>query len=449
VIARDSQNKELGGYIVYCTSSDGDIATRSLAVTDGGPRDILRVEHRGIATIEVPIGQHTWLCAAAREYPLRQVYLRVAANDSDETREIRFTSATAAVHVSLFESDFASPAAGQEIAVHALGLRESGAPIPSVVGKTDRYGYCCLPSLGPGRYFICAPGAEPGEPVPWCQGVVLDPSAMPGSVVCVLVRPEKRGVVLVERLSGAGDLAEQATVLFAQRFGSGEGEVFPLSESKYGGWGMLQASLPVGTYLLNAIPLGAVEFVPEVASIEIQPGRTTRLQLQTRANSLETRIVLNGVHDHELPLSVFGWIQGQIISPHQHLLVIGPSAWSKRVLSVRLPRYPTMLVACSRSGLRISQDAIAGSDHEASVRFVPAARVDITWIPARMSTGVTPIVEVKSENRVDLSGDGTTSHPGERALSWRIHDERVSPDWRRGVHLLRFCIKARTLAASV
>jgi hypothetical protein len=123
--------------------------------------------------------------------------------------------------------------------------------------------------------------------------------------------------------------------------------------------------------------------------------------VQTRANSLETRIVLNGVHDHELPLSVFGWIQGQIISPHQHLLVIGPSAWSKRVLSVRLPRYPTMLVACSRSGLRISQDAIAGSDHEASVRFVPAARVDITWIPARMSTGVMPIIEVKSENRVD------------------------------------------------
>ncbi len=333
----------------------------------------------GTAVLALPERHWTWLRVLATGGIVASSYRLVPPGSGERTLEVRLDAAARVIHVFALAADLLTAAEGAEIRLLAGDITQQAPPRELRRVRTDATGYVRFEGLGPGSFWVLAPGTTPADPGPRVQRVMLPAQSSLTEFPCTVVLAARSTPVQATVAVESGlDSTGVAHKLVLRRKDDGSGRVYAFSGWLHPGEQLLSVAVPGGTYEVDTLPAGDYEPWEPDRIVHLTGPEPQSARIRLRVNRTSTDLQLTGIAAQVYPVNVYFRGSGAAWDDEPGLSQSGPGRWHDGHMRVRLPRQAGRLVALGRGATYISALEVIPAAGAMHVEMIPATRIDLT-----------------------------------------------------------------------
>lgn len=196
--------------------------------------------------------------------------------------------------------------------------------------------------------------------------------------VLSLVAPPTTTPVALE-LAADAEQAQLDAARLVLRHVDGDDTLVPVLQRISSGAGHATLRVPVGTWLFDVVPRGALEIVTarELVRVGHEP---LSLTVRIRGNSRRIALELRGLLRSDFPVRVRPFDTDAVAGVDGELEFLGPFHWQRPIESIAPPDRRVDLLVLGRNAQWLSATPIDGQGERAVVDLVPGRRLDFLWI---------------------------------------------------------------------
>lgn len=413
--------KPARGIVSWTASERHPLTGRVLPVFAGVESNGLhQAAYETEAVLQVPSERWLWARVSAAERPLAGWYLRVPPFQGERMEHLLLSFRKRTLHVFALNAEVTGPAAGREVGIYAIDMRNPGPPIPLKTMNTDENGYVRVAGLEPGGFLVAGPGAEAKDGHPHCTRLMLPPKIPAFEAPCTVVAmPRTQFVTLrIEADIRPEKNRGMAPRLYLKRKDDGSGHPHPLPTVLQPGRQTCVLRVPPGTYELGSLPLGRLALETNEGFLEVATGKDPVMDVKVRENEAMTSLELRGIPKERFPVIVHPQRCDGVLDEDPQLFFLGEYRWRLPEQRVPVLGFRCRLVGLARGGTYIADRELELTRAPVAVAMKPACLVHVTWLgpEAVRSEGAIAMTtsgkeQVVTRLRRELVADGAELKP--------------------------------------
>lgn len=351
----------------------------------------------GVGRVRVAAGTWTWLSVESSAPSSPVALARV--DPFVGTRELQVVLADrAALHVLVWSSDGAAPAADVEVLAEQVASDRGASCVTR--GRTDAFGHARLVDVPDGYATVRTNVATVVDVEPYARKVsVAGKSPIADQVVTLLLPRPRQPLSLDVRVTSLPRDLTMPPRLFLRD--AVEGKTVPVVANLQQGSNRLQTYVEAGDYYVDVLPWGYFTVNVLAGTVHVgggDPAPTTHVVLVH--NPARTMLQLEGVDAGDMPLRVTLRDPTQPLVPAEDLMFFGPLRWHVPSFEVPSVSSPVQLVVFTRRRTLTSRSTVRIEGGMTRVALVPACRTEIVWTTAERPRH--PLVAVRNAGPVLL-----------------------------------------------